>query len=206
MSKITEEQRQYIIDHIDDYPRYKVAKDAGVNMRTMYRVIRAAGGKISPPQSEQHKEIVTRLWATHSAAEIKEETGLSGDCVMYWVKKLNLKHSQATEERIRKKSLDAANKALLKESVREKRAASWKRTRKLDYIRFIGGQKQNTKFKFAKYPERIHKAIWKLENIYGYFQDEEAGGYYTMYYDEQTKRTPMEHLYIKRYGLKFEQA
>lgn len=206
MSKITEEQRQYILNHIDDYPRIKVAKDAGVSIRTMYRVIRAAGGKISPPQSEQHKEIVTRLWATHSAAEIKEETGLSVDCVMYWAKKLNLKHSQATEERIRKKSLDAANKALLKESVREKRAASWKHTRKLDYIRFIGGQKQNTKFKFAKYPERIHKAIWKLENIYGYFQDEEVGGYYTMYYDEQTKRTPMEHLYIKRYGLKFEKA
>lgn len=192
---------------MNDYPRYKVAKDAGVSPSTMYRIIQEVGGKLAMPKQEIYKDTVTRLWATHSASEIEEATGLAKSRIIEWAKRLGLKHTQATEDRLKRKKADASVKARRNiEDFQERKSKSWKRTRKLDYLRFISGQEQQTKFQFPKYPERVYKAIYHLVNNYGYFQDEEVGGCYTMYYDEQTKRTPKEHLYIERYGLKFEQA
>ncbi len=133
-------------------------------------------------------------------------TGFSRERICYWVKKLGLEHNEATKERIKRNRLEAL--ALGKKNVyRVKVIQAIKRKRKIDELRILSGLPQLTKLHFKKYPNNnYYQAIYRLISKYGYFQDEEVGGIYTLYYDELTKRAPREHLFVKRYGLKFEKA
>lgn len=67
--------------------------------------------------------------------------------------------------------------------------AHWKRTRKMDEFRILSGEAQKTNFKFRKRPLRIMRAISQLIHKYNYFRDEKVGGLYTLFYDDETKRT-----------------
>lgn len=204
-SAITSEQRQYIIEHTDQYPREKLAKDAGVSHYTLYRVLRELGATNphNPIRSLRCKEAVEKLWATHSGKEISELTGFSVSFITQWKNKLKLEHDEETKKRIRNKITVAAQSARANGNSHEKAAKTWKRRRKAAELLFLSGLPTGTKFKFRKYPAKVYKAIHNLTSKYDYFLGEDL---YTVYYDEQTKRTPMEHLYTKRYKLKFEQA
>lgn len=191
---ITEEQRQYILRHRHERPYTKVAKDAGVSLNTLYLTLRKQGAmtKISEQWGEQRKKaalIVPKVYATMGEREIEKKYGIHRYYISQVAKRLGLKHSQETISRLRQKG------GIMVQQV-------WKAER----TRVLSGQPQVTNIKFAKRPYRVTVAIKRLTDVYNYFTDEEVGGLYTMYYDEDTKRTPNEHTFTKRYGLKFEKA
>lgn len=140
-----------------------------------------------------------------SAREIEKEFNVPKGRVIAIAERLGLKHTPETEERLQKKIRERCLGARTQESF-QRQVETWKKTRKMEHLRFMSGMKQQTNFRFAKMPERTYKAIWCLETKYNYFRDEEVGGLFTLFYDKQTRRTPKEHLYIKRYGLKFKEA
>ena len=43
---LTQQQVDYIRAHVNDRPRVKVARDAGVSLSTVYRIVREAGGEM----------------------------------------------------------------------------------------------------------------------------------------------------------------
>lgn len=43
---ITQQQVDYIRAHANDRPRVKVARDAGVSVSTLYRIVHEAGGEM----------------------------------------------------------------------------------------------------------------------------------------------------------------
>ena len=46
MKHITQQQADYIRAHANDRPRVKVARDAGVSVSTLYRIVHEAGGEM----------------------------------------------------------------------------------------------------------------------------------------------------------------
>lgn len=192
---ITEEQRRYVLEHQNERPYTKVAKDAGISIRTLYSVLRKQDRSTLRKkerwsmQKEKAARVVPELYAAMSEREIEKEYGIDRHFIRQVAKRLGLKHSQETISRLRKKG------GLKTQQV-------WK----ADRTRYLSGQPQLTKFRIAKYSHKLRLVVNRLIRVYNYFTDEEVGGLYTLYYDEDTKRTPNEHTFSKRYGLKFEKA
>ena len=76
----------------------------------------------------------------------------------------------------------------------------------MERFRVMSGLPQKTKMRIATRPTKAYKAIWYLVNMRNYFRDIEVGGRFTLYYDEQTKRSGKEDYYTKSCGLTFEQV
>ena len=51
---------------------------------------------------------------------------------------------------------------------------------------------RKTKLNISLVPPHVRRAISNLVYKYNYFRDISVGGQYTMYYDEDTRRTPAE--------------
>lgn len=197
-----------ILLHLNDRPRSKAARLCGVSEFTFYSYVKLYGGEIAEYQNKRnplYEEIVRANYPTMSASEIADKFPIPKGRVTAIVKRLGLKHTPETKERPKRKTRERCLSARTPDSFR-RQVETWKKTRKMEHFRFMSGMPQQTKFRFATMPERTYKAIWNLTTRYNYFRDEEVGGPYTLFYDNQTHRTPMEHLYIKRYGLKFKEA
>ena len=50
------------------------------------------------------------------------------------------------------------------------------------------------------------RAISQLIHKYNYFRDEKVGGLYTLFYDDETKRTKNEEYFNVKYGIEFIKA
>ncbi|WP_370790467.1 hypothetical protein [Leyella stercorea] len=81
-----------------------------------------------------------------------------------------------------------------------------KRTWMMERFRVMSGLPQRTKMRIATRPIKVHKAIWYLENMRNYFRDIEVGGKFTLYYDDETKRSGKECYYAQQLGLTFKKA
>lgn len=205
---ITPEQRQYVLDHINDHPRTAVAKAAGICASTLYRIVRENGGDIDHTKSlpnNKCKEAVLKLWPRYSAREIHSMTGFTYSRIIAWKTRLGLEHDEETRLRLEKKCYDARMEGRKKVN-QAARAAVWKKRRKLDELRYMSGMETKTKFRHKRWPKKTYKAIFHLTKHLDYFLDEEVGGDYTLFYDEETKRSPFEQHYIEKYRLKFQQA
>lgn len=69
--KITQAQVDYVLAHINDRPRRKVAEAAGICMSTMYRIVRENGGELRYDLSTRHEGIedtVRAYYPTMTAA------------------------------------------------------------------------------------------------------------------------------------------
>lgn len=63
------------------------------------------------------------------------------------------------------------------------------------------GMPQQTKLKVIQEPKKTHMAMNRLTGIYHYFVN--CRYPFTVFYDEQTRRTTKEHYFEKKYGLRF---
>lgn len=153
------------------------------------------------------KEITIREYPYSSAGEIAARHGVCSGSVWYWVKKLNLQQTDETKARIlKKKHRCIANIIKTNPEVKRKSMETKKRTWKMERFRVMSGMPQKTKLRIAMRPTKAYRAIWYLVNMRNYFRDIEVGGRFTLYYDEQTKRSGKEDYYTKSCGLTFEQV
>lgn len=58
MSKITHEQMRYVIEHINDRPRTKVAEGAGISLSAVYRIARKHGGDMLYERARRSPRVV----------------------------------------------------------------------------------------------------------------------------------------------------
>ena len=195
--RITQAQVDYVLAHINDRPRVRVAEAAGICMSTVYRIVRENGGELRHDLSTKRKGIedtVRRYYPTMTAKEICARFGYSKTRVIAWAKRLGVRHTQETEERIRAR-VNIDYKAM---------GERWKRKRRMDELRVLSGMSQKTRFKLKSINSKAYKAKWYLEHRYGYFGvDGEA---YTLFYDKETRRCRHEGYYSRKYGLRFVKA
>lgn len=206
--KITSEQMAYAIAHLNDRPRTSVAKAAGISLNTLYKIVREKGGEMDYSSNSPNikaRDITIAEYPHLSTQEIANKYGLTKSLVIRWAKKLGLHHTPETTIRLKLKCKDARLLAHNDASYR-KGCASRKRIRRIEEFRVKSGMPQKTKFRISVMPKRVYKAIWHLTRKRNYFTDEEVGGKYTIYYDNETHRTSCEHYYTDKYGLTFRQA
>lgn len=75
---LTQRQVDYIKAHMNDRPRTKVARDAGVSMTTLYRIVREAGGEMRYDRARRnpaHVETVRRCYPVMTTREIADKYG-----------------------------------------------------------------------------------------------------------------------------------
>ncbi len=80
MKHITQQQADYIRAHVNDRPRVKVARDAGVSLDTVYRIVREAGGEMRyehTRRNPEHVEIVRRCYPVMTTREIADRYGIN---------------------------------------------------------------------------------------------------------------------------------
>lgn len=208
MEKITEEQHQYVIDHINDRPRNAVAKAAGTSLTTVYRIVREYGGELRydlRQPNEQAIEATKKYYATMTGHAIARMIGCSRGLPNVIAARLGLKHNEGVVEEAllrvaknRKQSPESYLKGARKRAAR----------RKLDEYRVWEGKPQLTRMKLRKIGLKAYKAKWHLVSRYGYYESDEP---YTLLYDRQTRRRPVagsfgsEEYYTKKYRLMFEE-
>lgn len=203
----TEEQIAYVVAHLNDRPRRAVAKAAGITVRVLYHIVHKYGGDVSKRNKFNlaAREIVIAEYPNMSSREISVKYGLCRTTILRWANRLNLQHTPETLQRLKHKTAEAQKKAFTKE-VYDKIHATRARIYKMERLRVMSGLPQKTKLHVSITPKRTLIAIRRLCDKYNYFTDESTGGVYTLYYDEETRRTPKEDFYSKRHGLTFRQA
>lgn len=198
------EAEAYVLAHMDRRPRTLLAREAGLSLSTVYRLLRAHGAELRHELSTKREGVeraISELYPTRTASEIAAETGLSTSTVRRWARRLGLAHDPETLDSIaeEKRARLAMNRT---PESRARQSATYRRRRKADYLRFLSGQPLETRFRFV--PEKTRKAMWHLERTRDYFRVE--GEPYTLCYDEQTRRltgSRDEAYYASRYGIRF---
>lgn len=201
MAQITEEQKSYIVEHINDRPRTAVAKAAGVSMTMLYRIVRTHGGEMRHDLSRrnpQHVEIVKKYYPTMTGSEIEAKFAIQKNRADKIAHELGIKHTPETIERIRQEKKDRW-KGLLNTLDRKAIARKLSTRYKMEYYRKWEGKPQKTKLRLRETSYRIYKAKWHLATRYGYIETTDA---YTLMYDKNTRRMN-EQYYTEKYGLKF---
>ena len=204
---ITQEQRQYVLDHINDRPRRAVAKAAGVSIETLYRIVRNNGGEICHGlcrRSDGIEDKIRALYPTHTGAEIARRIGTSKNRVNKIARQIGVSHDRDTLDRMREENLRRLDK------MRDRRdLAAMGRKRKalykLEYMRLWENKPQKTRLRLARVGTKAYKAMHSLCRRYDYFRAE-GDDPYTLCYDGRTRRAKNEGRFTAKYGIKFEEA
>lgn len=209
---ITREQEEYIKAHLNDRPRTQVARDAGVSLATVYRIVRENGGVLDYNRDRRNPEwerIVRENYATMGGHEIERRYGMTRNRANKIARELGLRHNAETEERIRREN--ALRTSRLDRSLFEdRRKRRWKLVRRIDELRVLSGLPQRTRFKMKSMTNGAYKAKWNLIKRRGYIESTDP---YTLLCDGGTQRAPKcgnpratEEYYARKYKLRFIEA
>ena len=199
---ITQQQVDYIRAHANDRPRVKVARDAGVSVSTLYRIVHEAGGEMRyehTRRNPEHVEIVRRCHPVMTTREIADKYGINYGRINKIARELGVRHGPEVIERMngeRAERLNAAHSGIDYAAAAAKR----KRRKHYDELRVMSGLKPLTKLRLKAMPTKAYKAKWHLCRRYGY--TEAVGEPYLLFYDASTQRMN-ESYYTEKYGLKF---
>ncbi|MCM1079569.1 MAG: hypothetical protein NC344_07790, partial [Bacteroidales bacterium] len=156
---ITEEQKKYILEHLNDLPRAQVAKDAGVGLTTLYRFIHAYGGERHTCRTNASiLEYIRCHYSDMTAREISEKLGITPNWVNCLAKRMGVSHSPETVARIKRLIHGEGRRAIdYKKVVRKVRIR-----RRLEEMRVWEGKPQLTRMRLKSITTRAYKAKWHL--------------------------------------------
>ena len=200
---ITQQQVDYIRAHVNDRPRTKVARDAGVSMCTLYRIVREAGGEMlyeRMRRNPEHVEIVRRCYPVMTTREIADRYGINYGRINKIAAELGVRHGGEVLERLERERNERINASRSKIDYAAI-AAKRKRKKHYDELRVMSGLRPLTKMPLKAMPDNAYKAKWHLSRRRGYIED--GGDPYLLFYDASTRRMN-ERYYTKKHGLKFE--
>lgn len=153
------------------------------------------------------RDVAIREYPYFSTREIATKYGVRHSSVQYWVGKLKLQHTDETRVRISQRASEQLRRFNSGHpEITRKRSASMRHTAMMERFRVMSGLPQKTKMRIAVRPMKVHKTIWYLVNSRNYFRDIEVGGRFTLYYDEETRRSDREEHYTKSLGLTFKKV
>ena len=200
--RITQAQVDYVLAHINDRPRVRVAEAAGICMSTVYRIVRENGGELRYDRARRnpaHVEIVRRCYPVMTTRDIADKYGINYGRINKIAAELGVRHGPEVLEKLereRNARLNAAHAKMDYAAIAAKR----KRKRRYDELRVMSGLKPLTKFRIKAIQQKAYSAKWHLSRKRGYI--EAQGDPYLLFYDASTQRMN-ESYYTEKYGLKF---
>lgn len=201
------EQKQYIKEHPKE-SAYEMAKIFGCSEQTVYYWLHKYHGdaflEVKKAETEHKHKIVRELYPTHSATEVAKILGISKSAVNNMARRLGVRHTEEANKRILQDNLDKIHQP----SVVAKRISSLKVLIKAENRRAELGLPLKTKRKFSTISGRQVCSRSYLVRRYNYIYDKSLGKFLTIFYDEETKRLPLERerYYSEKYGFQFRKA
>ena len=205
--KLTEEQKQYIKEHPKE-SAFAMAKKFGCSAESVYHYLHLYHGdsfiEVKKKEKEYRHKVVRELYPTHSSTEIGKILGTTRSSVNNMARRLGVKHDEEVQNALCRKYIEISQQ----KDAQERRVASLKETIRKDKIRAMYGLPQKTKLKFRTVPNRFLSVRCYLVRAYNYFYDKDYGELLTIFYDEETKRLPVERekYYEEKYGIKILQS
>jgi len=199
--RITQEQRQFIIDHINDRPRRKIIEQAQVSLATFYQIVKENGGQIDHSLSTRNRDLekfIIENFSRMSTTEIMQHTGALRSRINRIAKEHHLKHDADVEKRLRDENRRHLDE-IRKKCDHRKCGESLKRIMKIEELRVMSGLKQKTSLHLRRMPTKYYKAAWHLMHCYNYIWSLDDP--YNVYYDDETQRVKTEDLYRRKYKL-----
>lgn len=198
---ITQEQKDYIKTHLDEYPRNGMAKKLGIKLPCLYKYIRMYGGKVNDKSKfDSLREKIKVMYETMTAKEIAEKLGVSASSVQFQASKHGYQHNQETIKRLNEERLSPLKKYWTKERYAEK-GRKTHLLYKREELLILSGLKQHTKLRIRKMQPKALNAKIYLHKKYNYFYYE--GEPFTLCYDNETRRHPKEQYYTDKFGFEF---
>ena len=201
MDNLTQEKIDYVIAHINDRPRTKVARHVGISMSSLYRIVREHGGELRYDlmrSNPENIELVKKYYPTMTGGEMQAKFGILKGSAEKIAHRLGIKHTDETMARIRQKFRNnITNNRYKIDYAKSSKKAQIKR--RIDQFRVWEGKPQLTKFTIARTSAKVRRTKWYLIKRYAYIETTEP---YTLMYDKDTHRIN-ERYYIDKYKLKF---
>ncbi len=213
MPRLTEEQKQYLREHINDRPRIELARKLNISYSNLLHWVHKLGGDIdydSFRTNDEFRNKVKTLYETMSISEVAEALHCKKTSVMSVVCRMHLhRNNDNARKRLREKSNANIKIAMGSDKVKA-RASKMRRQIRVDMIRIKSGEKPLTNRYYRMYPAKTQISLNNLCCKYNYFmfpnvRDRKEP---IAFYDSNTRRlsAKREQYYIEKYGIRFEQA
>lgn len=204
---LTSEQKQYIKEHPKE-SAYAMAKMFGCSEQTVYYWLHKYHGdaflEVKKAETERKHKVVRELYPTHSATEVGKILGITRSAVNNMAKRLGVRHTEEAARRMQQENLTKMHQP----SVVAKRLKNLKMLIEAESRRAELGLPLKTKRKFSTISGRQVCSRSYLVRQYNYIYDKSLGKFLTIFYDEETKRLPLERerYYSEKYGFQFRKA
>lgn len=202
--KLLQWQIDYIIAHAGE-SRRKVAATLGVSDAT----VRVYLHRFAPEKIKYKRAIgdeVERLYPTMLCSEIAAILGCSPSNVCTLAARRNVRHNEATKERIRNTNIENIRKAVTPEAL-ARRAARQRLIFKMERLRILSGEPQKTRRHFRTIPLKTKAVKNRLIRL-GYCLRLPGGDGLTLLITPACRPLPKrrdttESHYAQKYGFKF---
>lgn len=152
-------------------------------------------------QGKELKRILIENYHSMPICELAKKIGKSQKYTCEMAKRLGLRHTEEEKAEILESArhrMHAFNKSA---DFKRKRVEAQRESIKKERLRMRYGLRQKTGMKLSELPRNVIIVKCRLRGLRQYFDIE--GEPYSVGYDSNTKRSPQEQYYTKRYGLEF---
>ena len=205
LRRFSEEDLKYIREHPSEKIS-SIAKRLNCGVSAVYYQHRNIFGQkyilARKDEMKKKQEAIRRLYIDHSAVEIAAILGCSANTVKSCARRLGFHHSEECIMRMRRESAER----IVRPDIQKKKMEGIRKRIAKDNFRVLNCGIPFGKKSFAcRVPRRVIAARVYLTRNYNYFYDTEYGDYYAIFYDNETRRLPLEREkhYHDKYGLNF---
>lgn len=195
--RLTDEETEWLKSNFADTRNAELAEHLGVSTRSLNRYAKELGLE----KSAEFMRMTQRGASEQGKRRLRLLKENRPEEYRIWLEKAKANFEKCTRYRFGPGGWKCTPEQ--KAERNKKRAESWKRALERDRKRVSIGLKPLTKLRLgipSKEREQRYKVKYNLHKNWGYITDKGLRVYYT----EGMRRSPMEHLYTERYGLKFE--
>ena len=205
MPELTEEQKLYIKEHPVESPS-AMARKFGCSKFTIYRHLhRLHGDSFMEEKKKMYDEVcsvVRQLYPNYSATEIERMTGLSVIQIRNVARRIGVKHTEETSERIKGEIVARLNLP----EIKAKRRKMIRKAFVVGRFRANSGMTPTIRIRFGHNITNSQLCARRLlVRKYNYIYDKEYGDFHALFYDSDTKRLSekRERHYMEKYHFKF---
>ena len=200
--RITQQQIDEVLSLRGTLLHRQIAEKVHISSGSVSRILSGIVTVEAPLcRSSRLKPVIIQNYPDMLPRELEEKFGVPQSTIRQWARQLKLKHPPETIERRKERYKNMKTEHLNTPEIISKRSAKRRKTMRMERFRIMSGMRQQTKLWISILPKKTSNSIRRLVTLHNYFRSETDS--LTLHYDEQTRRTPNEEYFSRRYGIKF---
>lgn len=200
--RITQQQIDEVLSLRGTLLHRQIAEKVHISSGSVSRILSGIVTVEAPLcRSSRLKPVIVQNYPYMLPRELEEKFGVPQSTIRQWARQLKLKHTPETIERRKERYKNMKTEHLNTPEIISKRSAKRRKTMRMERFRIMSGMRQQTKLRISILPKKTSNSIRRLVTLHNYFRSETDS--LTLHYDEQTRRTPNEEYFSRRYSIKF---